>query len=189
MHVVTSRLSIEPLTTADIPTFVAYRQRADVARFQSWTPDFSVQQARHLVASQPTGLPPTGLPPEGTWLQLAMHARDDGRLVGDLAVHRLADQPDTFELGVTVGEQRLGFATEGLGALIAELFTRDAHRVVAFCDARNTAVSALLARVGLRHESRQIDADWFKAEWTTLDGWAQLSTDRPRAPDDVRGRG
>ena len=36
MKLTTSRLTIEPLAAADIPEFVAYRQRPDVARYQSW---------------------------------------------------------------------------------------------------------------------------------------------------------
>ena len=42
------------------------------------------------------------------------------------------------------------------------------------CDARNDAVQALLARAGMRQESRQVDADWCKGEWTTVDGFAVL---------------
>jgi hypothetical protein len=82
VKLVTARLVIEPLAEAGIPAFVAYRRDPDVARHQSWTPAYSTHEAEHLVASQPTDLPEPG-----TWLQLAM--RQEGRLVGDLAVHTL----------------------------------------------------------------------------------------------------
>jgi RimJ/RimL family protein N-acetyltransferase len=98
-------------------------------------------------------------------------------LVGDVAIHTLADQPDTYELGVTLAPaaQGKGLAAEAVAAVIAHLFaSRAAHRVVASCDARNEAVGRLLRRVGMRRESRQVDADWFKEEWTTLDGYAIL---------------
>lgn len=44
-------------------------------------------------------------------------------------------------------------------------------------DARNTASAAVLRHVGLRQESHQVEADWFKDEWTTLDGWALLASE------------
>ncbi len=157
MQLTTARLTIEPLAAADIPEFVAYRRRPEVARYQSWTPDYSEEQARDLVASNPAGLPAMD-----DWLQLAMH--HDGRLVGDLAVHSL---PVGYELGVTVGEQRKGYATEGMTALIAHL---GASRVIAFSDSRNVAVATLLTRVGFSRDSQE--PDFFKGEWTTLDGWA-----------------
>lgn len=61
--------------------------------------------------------------------------------------------------------------------------TADAHRLIAFCDARNAPVASLLNRVGMRQESRQIEADWFKGEWTTLDGYAILAENTRGLPD------
>jgi RimJ/RimL family protein N-acetyltransferase len=169
---ITDRLLIEPLAMADVDAFVEYRRRPEVARYQSWGEDYSRENAVDLVNSQP-GV----FPAEGEWLQLAM--RDGELLVGDLAVHTLPDQPRTYELGVTLGIQGRGYATEGMSALIDHLFERhDAHRVVAESDARNDRVAALLARVGFRHEGRAVDADWFKGEWTTVDSWAILRSHR-----------
>ena len=111
----------------------------------------------------------------GRWLQIAV--RHDGRLVGDVAVHALSDQPDTYEVGVTLAAdaQGSGFATEALGALVAELFTGCAHRVFGVSDARNEPVARLFVRLGFRHEGRNVDADWFKGEWTSIDTWARLT--------------
>ena len=173
MRLETERLVIEPLGLADADGFVAYRRRREIARFQSWTEDYSREDAIRLIESQPAVFPGPG-----EWLQLAM--RDGDRLVGDLAVHTLEGQPDSYELGVTLDVQGHGYATEGLLALVAHLFEKhDAHRVTALSDARNERVAALLGRVGFRHEGRAVEADWFKGEWTTLDSWAILRSDRP----------
>lgn len=158
----------------DVAAFVAYRRDPSVARWQSWDPTYSEADARALIAAQPT----TVLPPAGHWLQLAVRTVDGAMLCGDVAVHRIADQPDTFEIGVTLapGARGQGFGTEAVTRLLAFLFAEaGAHRVIASCDSRNTAVARLLARVGMRHESRQVDADFFKGEWTTLDGYAVLA--------------
>ena len=172
MQLQTSRVSIRPLTLDDVPEFVAYRRIEAVARFQSWTTDYSERDAARLVAEQQGWT----LPPEGEWMQFGVH--EHGSLAGDLAVHRLADQPGTFEFGVTLAPSHggRGIATEAAIALVDALITEHgAHRVVAFCDARNDSVIRLFERVGLRRESRQVEADWFKGEWTTLEGWAVLA--------------
>ncbi len=172
MRLTTERLVIEPLALADADAFVEYRRRPEVARYQSWTVDYARADALALIASQPAGVP---LP--GGWVQLAL--RDDGRLVGDLALHTLETQPRSYEVGVTLGVPGRGYATEGMLALVSHLFEElGAHRVIAQSDARNDRVAALLTRVGFRHEGRAVEADWFKEEWTTVDSWAVLHSDR-----------
>ncbi|TFD45563.1 hypothetical protein E3T33_07065 [Cryobacterium sp. TMT1-2-1] len=39
---------------------------------------------------------------------------------------------------------------------------------------------AVLRKAGLRQECRQVEADWFKGEWTTLDTYALLGREWPR---------
>ena len=41
-------------------------------------------------------------------------------------------------------------------------------------DDRNTAVQKLFGRLGFRCEARQLEADWFKDEWTTVRVYAML---------------
>lgn len=174
----TLRLEIEPLAAADVSEFVAYRQIPEVAQYQSWTTDYSLADAGRLIDGQPTSV----LPAEGSWLQLAIRQAAGGPLCGDAAIHRLADQSDTYEVGVTLAPvfQGIGIGAEAVGAVLEFLFIEaEAHRIVAFCDARNESVSRLLRRVGMRQESRQVDADFFKGEWTTLDGYAILASERP----------
>jgi RimJ/RimL family protein N-acetyltransferase len=174
----TDRLSIAPLGSADAEAFVAYRREPAVARFQGWDVDYRADDAARLVAGQPDG----DLPGPGGWIQLAVRDRgadggDEAGLLGDVAVHTLEDQPSTYELGVTLApaSQGRGFGTEAVGHVMDHLFRRaEAHRVVAFCDARNTAVARLLVRVGMRHEGRAVEADHFKGEWTSVDTYARL---------------
>ncbi|AMM20530.1 hypothetical protein AX769_10690 [Frondihabitans sp. PAMC 28766] len=101
MSLTTDRLTLEPLTAVDIPAFVADRQDAEAARCQSWSAGYSTDDAERLLAAQADGR----LPSPGAWPQLALHetsAGDStGALVGVVALHRLDDQPDTFEVGVT----------------------------------------------------------------------------------------
>ena len=120
---ITRRLVIEPLVEADVAEFLAYRRDPEVARWQSWTPDYTAADARRLIAGQPT----TVLPGPGSWLQLAIRARDGSPLHGDVAIHRLDGQPDTFEIGVTLAPQSqgLGLATEAVATVLE-------HRVISW---------------------------------------------------------
>lgn len=187
MRLTTDRLRIAPLAAADVGAFTAYRADPAVARYQGWSVEWSEADSRRLVDEQDGWM----LPPPGEWLQLGIHpvaAEDDATgptLLGDVAVHRLADQPDTWELGVTLAplSQRRGIAREALAAVIGALVhAHAAHRIIASSDARNDAVARLLTAVGLRHEGRALEADWFRGEWTTVDAWAVLAREwRERA--------
>lgn len=173
----TPRLTIKPLELVNVPEFVAYRRVPEVARYQSWTPDYSTADAEALVAAQPV----SGIPKPGEWVQLGVHApvgpEDTVTLVGDVAIGVDADQPDTYELGVTLAPhcQGMGYAREALEAVIDWLMAeRGAHRIVMQGDARNDAVIDLMRRLGLRHEGSIVEGDWFKGEWTTVERFALL---------------
>lgn len=175
----TERFALTPLGSADGVAFTAYRRDPDIARFQSWSPDWSDADTDALIADQPTELRSQS----GAWLQLAVHDQATTRLVGDVAVHALADQPDTYELGVTLApsSQGVGAGQEALGHLVDVLFrAQGAHRITATTDVRNAAAARLFRRLGFRHEGRAVDADWFKDEWTSLDTWAVLRDEHDR---------
>jgi RimJ/RimL family protein N-acetyltransferase len=168
---------MRPLALEDVPAFVAYRRVPEVARYQSWSANYSIADAEALVAAQPR----SGIPNPGEWVQLALHAPvgvgGAAALVGDVAVGADAEQPDTYELGVTLAprHQGHGYASEALETTIDWLMTqRRAHRVVMQGDARNAAVISLMRRLGLRDEGAVIEGDWFKGEWTTLERFAVL---------------
>lgn len=168
-------LHISPLGADDVQAFVAYRRIPEVARYQSWSTDYSLADGQRLVESQAG----KQFPESGGWMQFGIH--ENRRLVGDLALHPLADQPDSYEFGVTLdpAHRGAGIATRAVGAALDHLFAaRGAHRVLAQCDERNTAVKALFARLGLRHEGTAVDADWFEGEWTSLETWAVLASER-----------
>ncbi|GAA3016342.1 GNAT family N-acetyltransferase [Microbacterium aurantiacum] len=172
----TERLTLSVLTAADRTAFVRYRRDPDVARWQSWSTTYSDDDADALLADQPAGIEAGS----GRWVQIAIHDAG-GTLQGDVAVRALSDQPDSYEIGVTLAPaaQGRGIASEALAALTEALFTElGAHRVFAVSDARNENVARLMRRSGFRHEGRNVDADWFKNEWTSLDTWAMLRRDR-----------
>ena len=168
-------LNIAPLAAHDVEAFVAYRRIPEVARYQSWSPDYSLADGQRLVEAQAH----RDFPETGEWMQFAIHT--NGRLAGDLAIHTLADQPDSYEFGITLdpAHHGAGIATRALTAALDHLFDEHhAHRVYAECDERNESVKRLFDRLGLRHEGTAREADWFKDEWTSVETWALLATAR-----------
>ena len=146
----TPRLRARSFSAADVEAFVAYRADPDVARYQSWS-DYTPDRGEAFVESMQGARP--GVP--GEWFQLALEARSDGTLVGDLALKVDADEPREAEVGFTLApaQQGKGYATEALEALLDYAFgTFGLHRVVAVTDALNAPAAALLERVGMRRE-------------------------------------
>ena len=172
----TTRLSISPLTSQDATAFVAYRQVPDVARWQGWEPSFDLGDAAELINQQPQ----TDLPAPGGWLQLAIHNSAGAVLHGDVAIHKIAQAEHTFEIGITLapGSQNQGIAREALQRVITYLFTdAGAQQIVASCDSRNLAAAKLMIAVGMQKVSSEVDAEFFKGEWMSLDSFALFNTD------------
>ena len=121
----TTRLRLRPLQADDLRAFVAYRSHPDVARYQSWDPAYAMSDAEALLAAQGD----VAFATPGAWVQVAALDRASGELVGDCAVHVLADQPATAEVGVTLAPERQGsgLATEALGAIVSTLFEDPSH--------------------------------------------------------------
>ncbi|GMK57420.1 hypothetical protein CspeluHIS016_0402540 [Cutaneotrichosporon spelunceum] len=176
----TERLTISPLTAADRDAFVAYRDNPDIARHQGWGIPYTAEDADALLARQPTSFPP----PPGTWLQLAIHGPPSltgiPTLLGDLAVHTVADQPALYEIGITIAApaQRAGIGAEALAAILDALFACGAHRVIAQSDVHNPAVGGLLRKAGFTLEGTAREADWHKGAWVTVQHWGVLRRDR-----------
>ena len=159
----TTRLRVRSFTHIDIKAFVAYRADPDVARYQSWS-DYTTKDGQELVDSMQDAEP--GVP--GEWYQLALEDRSNGVLVGDLALHVDADEPQEAEVGFTLAPDRQGqgYATEALTGLLDWAFpTFGLHRVIAVTDALNAPAAGLLERIGMRREAHFIENVFFKGEW------------------------
>jgi len=164
----TERLTIEPLSMAEIETFVKYRQDPEIARFQSWDTSYSHSQAQGLIESQNGIL----LPAKDDWLQLGIHLGVEGDLIGDLAIHRLDEEDIVFEIGFTLASQFQGhgYAREALTALMKFLFDEvGATKLEASTDKRNTRSIKLLEAVGFQRDQTRTFTEEFKGEIVTVD--------------------
>ena len=151
----TKRLVIRRFVAADLDAFHGYRNDPDVARYQGWTVPYPRERARALVDEMAAA----ELFARGAWTQLAVERQDLGGLIGDVGVRVEPDEP-TVELGVTfsVAAQRVGYATEALGAIVEHLLgVHKFERVIAVAHEDNGRVHRLLERVGLATVARDGD--------------------------------
>jgi RimJ/RimL family protein N-acetyltransferase len=159
------RVVVRRFRPEDVAAFVAYRSRAEVARYQSWDAPYPREEGERFVRQLMTSHPDTA----GEWFQFAVALRATGQLIGDCAALPRADDPRQCEIGFTIAPeyQGRGYATEAVRLLVGYFLTaRAKHRITASCDARNTASAALLERLGMRREGHLRQSTWAKGEWT-----------------------
>ena len=163
----TERLSIQPLELRDLDSFVRYRQDPEIAKFQSWEPTYSMKQGLELLESQVNVL----VPIKGEWLQLAVHARTNGELLGDLAIHSLEENNSVFEIGFTFAKehQGKGFAKEAASRLLEQLFAElGTVKVIANTDSRNQSSINLLLALGFENQPGKSWTEEFKNETVSV---------------------
>lgn len=177
--ITTDRLVLRRFAARDAAAFRAYRDDPEVARWQGWD-GCSREEAEAFVAGMEAAA--YGLP--GQWFQIAVADRADDRLLGDIGILILADEPRLVVLGVTFAgrAQGRGHATEALDALIRRLFIEEArHRLQASIDPRNTRSVALFERLGFRQEAHFRRSVWAKGEWCDDLVYALLAEERTGA--------
>jgi ribosomal-protein-alanine N-acetyltransferase len=173
----TQRLLLRPFQETDLPAFSAYRSDPQVARYQSWTAPYSLDQARAFLDEMQDAI--AGTP--GTWVQIAVERQLEPGLIGDCAFQVLADDPQQAQIGFTFARafQKQGYAAEAVKCLLDYLFNDlHLHRVCATCDAENLASARLLQRVGMRREAHFIENIWFKGAWGSEYAYAVLRSER-----------
>lgn len=142
----TARLRLRRLAPRDLLRFQSYRGDPEVGRWQGWQPMADATAAAFLqeMAAAPWC-------DSGQWLQIGVARRDDDTLLGDIGLHLHQHHGPVLELGVTLARQAQGqgLAAEAVAAACALVFAHTpAARIVAICDARNSAALQLLPRVG-----------------------------------------
>jgi RimJ/RimL family protein N-acetyltransferase len=176
--VLTKRLSLRPLTSADIDALLAYRSDPDVCRYVPFAPMDRQVIAERLATQWVT----TALTDEGQALTLGVEITETGELVGDVVLFWHSRVHLGGEIGYVVnpafGGQ--GYATEAAHALLRLAFEDlGLHRVVARIDERNEASAKVARRLGMRQEARLVRNEMFKGEWSTELDFAMLADEWP----------
>jgi len=160
----TDRLILRPFQESDLNAFSDYRSDPEVARYQSWSAPFSLDQARSFLVEINRVEPGT----PGYWYQFAIERRNNPGIIGDCGFQVWKEDEKQAYIGFSFAQkyQKQGYASEAVHRVLEFLFTEfRLHRVSAICDVDNTASARLLEGMGMRREAHLIENIWFKGSW------------------------
>lgn len=146
----TPRLRLRRLQQGDAPRMLAYRQDPLVSRLQVWR-ETSLEALQSMIAAQEAQ--PGAV--AGSSLRLGIERKQDGALLGDLALRLGLLDPLQAEIGYTLASayHRQGYAREAAARLVAYAFEElGLLRLGAAAVADNLASLRVLAHLGFRRE-------------------------------------
>jgi RimJ/RimL family protein N-acetyltransferase len=174
----TARLLLRPFTRGDVDAVFDYRRREDVARYL-----FDVPLSREecaLAVQQRIGQ--VALEADDDKIILGVELAGEGTLIGEVSLILRNLDARQGEIGWIFHPdyQGHGYATEAAVALLDLAFKDgEIHRVMARCDARNTASAKLMERLGMRREAHFREHALFKGAWDEEFVYAILETEWP----------
>lgn len=176
----TERLLLRPITDADFDDLFAFQSDPEVARYVMW--ETRTEATMREALAKKAG--DTRLEREGDELSLAVVAPPGDRVIGEVGLVWVSERNGVGELGYVFhpGHHGRGYGREAARELLRVAF-EDAglHRVIARCDARNTASWRLMAGLGMRCEAHFVRNEWFKGEWADELVYGMLAEEWPPA--------
>lgn len=157
----TDRFNLRALQLTDLTEFARYRAIESIAQFQPWQ-NFTYDDALALFNRMDYSL----FGQHDHWFQLAITDKNNGNILGDLAVHFIDEEKAEVGFTIAPDNQRKGVAYEALNALLTYLFSHcKKKKVVAFVDINNKASFRLLEKSGF------IRVRQLKAHESSLGQW------------------
>ena len=161
----TERLLLRPFRPDDLDAVHAIDRLPSVARYLYSGPrdreGSRVALSRKVAARTIRG--------PGDHLSLAVVLPDQDLLIGDVVLEWAENEHREGQIGYVFHPEHHGhgYATEAGAALLRLGFeTLRLHRIVARCDARNTASARVMERLGMRREAHVVENELVKGEWT-----------------------
>jgi RimJ/RimL family protein N-acetyltransferase len=172
--ITTDRLLLRPIVAADTAAMFGYKSREDVCRYLP----HDVLSLEQVIERIETGYARTTMDDEGQALSLAVEERGSGALAGDVVLFWRSREHRGGEIGYVLDPRYTGrgYATEATAAMLRLGFDElGLHRIVGRLDARNTASSRVLERLGMRHEAHLVENEFLKGEWCDETIYAMLA--------------
>jgi RimJ/RimL family protein N-acetyltransferase len=169
----TERLVIRALTTDDLDRHHLMFSNPEVVRYLYSEPFDHDTAYEHLARRSMVDLPG-----EGEWLNFGVEVKDEGVLIGELAMGFISETHQHYEVGYVFDPAFAGrgYATEGTAMIVELAFSGlGAHRVSGRLDARNIASARVLEKLGMRREAHFVENEFVKGEWTDELAYAILA--------------
>lgn len=166
-------LVLRELTKADAEMMVPYFSNPEVCRYIPWEPR-GLDGVLRFIADRVTIVSPSQ---DGQHVIVGIELKGVG-IIGQLNFTLTDAKELTGEFGYVINPaySGRGFATMAVSAFISILFGQlGMRRITAWIDERNTPSIALVERLGLRRESREVEVEYFKGEYVTMLRYALLA--------------
>ena len=163
--ITTPRLILRPFREGDLDDLYAYYALPEVTRFLYSEPH-DLEKARETLAKK---MKSVTLNKKDDRLVLAVEEKNSGRVIGEVLLLWKSKKHNIGEVGYVFNPafQGQGYATEAAREMLRLGFeTCKFHRMIACCDARNTASMRVMERLGMRREAHYVENEFIKGEWT-----------------------
>lgn len=153
MFIESNRLILRYFEISDGDDLFEYLSDREVVEFEPYEP-ITLDMADEVVRSR-----------TDNHSFIAVSLKDTNKLIGNLYVEKTEpEKVDTYEIGYVFNKKfhGKGYATEAVECLLNHLFfSRNAHRVVAYCNTQNINSWRLLERLKFRREAERVENMYF----------------------------
>jgi RimJ/RimL family protein N-acetyltransferase len=170
-----NKLLLRTLSPEDAVWLLPYFSDPEVCRFIPWEPRDIEGVNVFLTKVSLQGLPAK----DGDDLVVGIEHPEFG-VIGQLNMFFRSKTNGMVEVGYVINPEYSGrgFVTEALGLFIEWIFTSlPIRRITAQVDQRNISSSSVLGRLGFRLEATEIEREWFKGEYCTMQTYALLKSE------------
>ncbi len=170
----TKRLILRPMLEADFESYCDYGMDPEVMKFIR--PVGSKKEVKEAF----TGFQKDWDGTEGQWMALAVELIDTGELIGDIGFRYSNKAHEQIELGYKFNTNfhGKGYGSEAMDAFVIHIDKYwEFHKVVAYCDPRNTASFKLMERYGMVKEGHFTEHYKMGDEWQDEFAYGVLKRD------------
>jgi RimJ/RimL family protein N-acetyltransferase len=170
-------VSLSEISLVDAPSMLPYFSSPDVCRYIPWEPR-DISGVEEFIKTKCSIKPPQQ---DGEFLVLGIRHSELG-LVGQVNIAIKSSLTGWAEFGYVLNPDFVGqgFATAGSRLLASLAFNQlGVRRLTAYIDERNKPSIAVVERLGMRLEAREVDVEQLKGEFVTMLRFAALSREWP----------
>lgn len=174
MQLITARLLLREFCSTDLESLAAFSNHPEMRRFESGIPDHKTALGYLKRVILKAGETPR------TQYHLAISVPPKDKIIGRISLICQNPEIREWEIGWAVNNNDWGkgFASEAAQQVLEYAFRNlNAHRVVAFCHAENTASVKVMKKIGMKQEGHLRQTRWFNNCWADEFVYAILESD------------
>lgn len=174
MNFTTPRLLIREFHLNDLDTFLSYEKQKEMRQFEKGIVDHEAAINYLNLAIQESSFT------QRTHYKLAITVPPDDKVIGRISLASQNPEIREWEIGwaIRVEDWGKGYASEAAYQMLKFAFNQlNAHRVVAFCHAKNTASIKVMKKIGMKQEGHLRQTRWFNNSWNDEFVYAILESD------------